>query len=178
MEADQCEESISVRKIGTLRSTTYKRAKALNCCSRFPDNGEVIVTLLPVNERFPWLTPARFRPELVPEELMAPVLTVRKREREGERIQRDVDGASAFRPQLTVEEYVQTMEKLTTDMRFTVYNICYKRILIIWIITAFTILLALLFSGFQVREGAGSWQISKKGGRKGSVFNCLLMQLL
>ena len=40
------------------------------------DNGEVIVTLLPVNEKFPWVTPARFRPELVPEELMAPVLTV------------------------------------------------------------------------------------------------------
>ena len=40
-------------------------------------NGDVIVTLLPVNERFPWVTPARFRPELVPEELMAPVLTVR-----------------------------------------------------------------------------------------------------
>ncbi len=34
------------------------------------------MTLLPVNERFPWVTPAKFRPELVPEELMAPVLTV------------------------------------------------------------------------------------------------------
>jgi hypothetical protein len=42
----------------------------------FIDNGEVIVTLLPVNERWPWVTPAKFRPELVPEELMAPVLTV------------------------------------------------------------------------------------------------------
>jgi hypothetical protein len=42
----------------------------------FSENGEVIVTLLPVNEKFPWVTPARFRPELVPEELMAPVLTV------------------------------------------------------------------------------------------------------
>ena len=52
--------------------------------------------------------------------------------------------------QLTVEDYVQTMEKLTTDMRFTIYNICYKRILIIWIVTAFIILLALLFSGAQV----------------------------
>ena len=39
-------------------------------------NGEVIVTLLPVNEKLPWLMPAKFRPELVPEELMAPVLTV------------------------------------------------------------------------------------------------------
>ena len=51
---------------------------------------------------------------------------------------------------LTVEDYVQTMEKLTTDMRFTIYNICYKRILIIWIFTAFVILLGLLFSGADV----------------------------
>ena len=42
----------------------------------FTANGEVIVTLLPVNEKLPWLMPAKFRPELVPEELMAPVLTV------------------------------------------------------------------------------------------------------
>lgn len=39
-------------------------------------NGDVIVTLLPVNTRFPWITPAQFRPELVPEELMAQGLTV------------------------------------------------------------------------------------------------------
>ena len=52
--------------------------------------------------------------------------------------------------QLTVEDYVQTMEKLTTDMRFTIYNICYKRILIIWIVTAFIIILAILFSGDTV----------------------------
>merc|ERR1719471_2324574 len=88
-------------------------------------NGEVIVTLLPTNQKLPWIIPSKFRPELVPEELMAPVLT------------------------LTVEEYVQAMEKLTTDMRFTLFNICYKRILVIWIATAFTILLCLLFSGFQ-----------------------------
>ena len=101
------------------------------------------MTLLPVNERFPWVTPAKFRPELVPEELMAPVLT------------------------LTVEEYVQTMEKLTTDMRFTVYNVCYKRILIIWIITAFTILLALLFSGFQVSNlESPCLAIRKKGDKR------------
>lgn len=39
-------------------------------------NGDIIVTLLPVNSRFQWITPARFRPELVPEELMAQGLTV------------------------------------------------------------------------------------------------------
>lgn len=86
------------------------------------ENGDVLVTLLPVNEKFPWVTPAKFRPELVPEELMAPTLT------------------------LTVEEYVSSLEKLTRDMRFTMYTIFYKRILVIWIFTAFMILLGILFS--------------------------------
>ena len=40
------------------------------------ENGDVIVTLLPINEKLPWITPAKFRPELVPEELMAPTLSV------------------------------------------------------------------------------------------------------
>ncbi|KAG5877652.1 hypothetical protein JTB14_038328 [Gonioctena quinquepunctata] len=86
-------------------------------------NGDIIVTLLPVNARFPWVTPAQFRPELVPEELMAQGLT------------------------LTVEEYVQTMELLINDVRFSMYNICYKRVLVVWITVAFLVLLGLLFSG-------------------------------
>ncbi|XP_037960725.1 cAMP-dependent protein kinase catalytic subunit-like [Teleopsis dalmanni] len=88
-------------------------------------NGDVIVTLLPANTKWPWITPAIFRPELVPEELMAQGLT------------------------LTVEEYVQAMETLVNDYRFTVYNICYKRILVCWILFAFAVLLTLLFSGLQ-----------------------------
>ncbi|XP_075149940.1 uncharacterized protein LOC142224015 isoform X2 [Haematobia irritans] len=88
-------------------------------------NGDVIVTLLPANTKFPWVTPAIFRPELVPEELMAQGLT------------------------LTVEEYVHAMETLVNDYRFTMYNICYKRILVCWIFFAFTVLLTLLFSGLQ-----------------------------
>lgn len=51
--------------------------------------------------------------------------------------------------QLTVEDYVNAMETLVNDYRFTVYNICYKRILVCWILFAFTVLLALLFSGLQ-----------------------------
>lgn len=89
------------------------------------ENGDVVVTLLPVNERFPWISPAKFRPELVPEELMAPCLS------------------------LTVEEYVNCLEKLTTDMRFTLYSILYKRILVIWIFTAFMVLIGILFSREQ-----------------------------
>lgn len=49
--------------------------------------------------------------------------------------------------QLTVEEYVQAMELLVNDYRFTLYNICYKRILVVWITIAFVVLLGLLFSG-------------------------------
>ncbi|XP_053676988.1 uncharacterized protein LOC128727142 isoform X2 [Anopheles nili] len=87
-------------------------------------NGDVIVTLLPTNTRWPWITPAVFRPELVPEELMAQGLT------------------------LTVEEYVHAMDTLVNDYRFTLYNICYKRVLIVWILFAFIVLVGLLFSGF------------------------------
>nr|CAD7413285.1 unnamed protein product [Timema cristinae] len=86
-------------------------------------NGDIIVTLLPINTKFPWVTPAQFRPELVPEELMAQGLT------------------------LTVEDYVHVMEVLTNDVRFNIYNVCYKRILVAWIFTAFVVLLGLLFSG-------------------------------
>ncbi|XP_063698578.1 uncharacterized protein LOC134829441 isoform X4 [Culicoides brevitarsis] len=86
-------------------------------------NGDIIVTLLPVNTRLPWITPAKFRPELVPEELMAQGLT------------------------LTVEEYVHAMETLVNDYRFTLYNICYKRVLVCWILFAFCVLLGILFSG-------------------------------
>ena len=39
-------------------------------------NGDVIVSLLPLNEGWDWVTPAKFKAHLVPEELMAQSLTV------------------------------------------------------------------------------------------------------
>lgn len=39
------------------------------------------------------------------------------------------------------------MELLVNDVRFNMYNVCYKRILVLWIFTAFIVLLGLLFSG-------------------------------
>lgn len=42
----------------------------------FLANGDIIVTLLPVNESCAWLTPAIFKPHFVPEELMCTNLTV------------------------------------------------------------------------------------------------------
>ena len=68
------------------------------------------------------------------------------------------------------------MEKLTTDMRFTLFNICYKRILVIWIVTAFVILLSLLFSGFQGIElfACGvAWLILNAG----AIFFCMWIKL-
>ncbi|XP_008547143.1 transmembrane protein 268 isoform X1 [Microplitis demolitor] len=123
-------KSASLKTID-LRDTSNGRSANVNNVINTPignirrgfANGDTIVTLLPVNTRWPWITPAKFRPELVPEELMAQGLT------------------------LTVEDYVHVMELLVNDVRFNMYNICYKRILVLWIFTAFVILLGLLFSG-------------------------------
>ena len=114
--ADQAEVGLS----------TIDLSETDNAVSRQPSNfknGDVIVTLLPLNTRWAWISPAVFKPHLVPEELMARGLT------------------------LTVEDYVQAMELLTNDYRFTLYNLFYKRILVGWMCIAFTILLCLLFSG-------------------------------
>ncbi|XP_067621712.1 uncharacterized protein [Eurosta solidaginis] len=115
-------------------------------------NGDVIVTLLPANTKWPWITPAIFRPELVPEELMAQGLT------------------------LTVEDYVNAMETLVNDYRFTIYNICYKRILVCWIMLAFTVLLTLLFSGLQgvalFSLGVGWLFLNAM-----AIFGCMWMKL-
>ncbi|XP_032530206.2 uncharacterized protein LOC116779825 isoform X1 [Danaus plexippus] len=104
------------------QSSVMKNVEYINVRHGFK-NGDIIVTLLPTNTNWPWITAARFRPELVPEELMAQGLT------------------------LTVEEYVHAMELLVNDARFTLYNICYKRVLVCWITIAFLVLLTLLFSG-------------------------------
>lgn len=42
---------------------------------------------------------------------------------------------------------MHAMETLVNDYRFTMYNICYKRVLVVWILFAFVVLLGLLFSG-------------------------------
>lgn len=41
------------------------------------------------------------------------------------------------------------METLVNDFRFTLYNVCYKRVLLVWILFAFSVLLGLLFSGLK-----------------------------
>lgn len=117
-------------------------------------NGDTIVTLLPVNTRWPWITPAKFRPELVPEELMAQGLTViiiitsiLNYCYMIKLLKNRLIYMYTYILQLTVEDYVHIMELLVNDVRFNMYNVCYKRILVLWIFTAFVVLLGLLFSG-------------------------------
>ncbi|XP_022644781.1 transmembrane protein 268-like isoform X1 [Varroa destructor] len=86
-------------------------------------NGDVICTVLPSNKSCAWVTRAKFKPNLVPEEIMDTNLTI------------------------TVEDYVLALQILTNDLRFTLYNILYKRILLMWMLMGFVILLSLLFSG-------------------------------
>lgn len=115
-------------------------------------NGDVIVTLLPVNQKCPWITKAQFKPELVPEELMAQGLT------------------------LTVEDYVMTMQVLVNDVRFNLYNVCYKRVLILWIMLGFVILLSLLFSGVRglaLFGGGIVWLIVNAVG----IFVCMWLKI-
>ncbi|XP_054707873.1 transmembrane protein 268-like [Uloborus diversus] len=115
-------------------------------------NGDVIVTLLPVNNKCPWVTKAQFKPELVPEELMAQGLT------------------------LTVEDYVLSMQVLVNDVRFNLYNVCYKRVLILWIMLGFIILLSLLFSGVRglaLFGGGIVWLIINAVG----IFVCMWVKI-
>ena len=72
----------------------------------FAENGDVIVTLLPLNSALPGITPAQFRPELVPEELMAQGLTVSSR-----------ITPAQFRPELVPEELMA--QGLTLSSRIT-----------------------------------------------------------
>lgn len=62
---------------------------------------------------------------------------------------RTFENKKRFPFQLTVEEYVHALETLVNDFRFTVYNVCYKRVLCVWILFAFSVLLGLLFSGLK-----------------------------
>ena len=76
-----------------------------------------------------------------------------------------------------MEEYVSSLEKLTTDMRFTMYNLFYKRILVIWIASAFIILLGILFGNKQpglVLFGLGlAWLILNAA----AIFFCMWIKL-
>lgn len=78
--------------------------------------------------------------------------------------------------QLTVEDYVHIMSQLVNDYRFTLYNVCYKRILMLWILLGFVILLIILFSGLSQLElfGAGiGWLMVNAG----AIFLCMWVKI-
>lgn len=70
---------------------------------------------------------------------------------------------------------MQIVETLVHDVRFTMYNVCYKRLLLAWLLTSFIILLAILFSG---AKGIGLfgcgvvWLIINAG----AIFLCMWMK--
>lgn len=78
--------------------------------------------------------------------------------------------------QLTVEEYVHAMETLVNDVRFTLYNVCYKRVLLVWVIFAFSVLMGFLFSGLKgialFSLGVG-WLFLNAG----AIFLCMWLKL-
>ncbi|XP_022704646.1 transmembrane protein 268-like isoform X3 [Varroa jacobsoni] len=124
-KALQQQAIIKDAKWGTTSSGTSEQAKN-NANLQQKDqsvNGDVICTVLPSNKSCAWVTRAKFKPNLVPEEIMDTNLTI------------------------TVEDYVLALQILTNDLRFTLYNILYKRILLMWMLMGFVILLSLLFSG-------------------------------
>ncbi|GFY75291.1 uncharacterized protein TNIN_12151 [Trichonephila inaurata madagascariensis] len=77
---------------------------------------------------------------------------------------------------LTVEDYVMTMQVLVNDVRFNLYNVCYKRVLIMWIMLGFIILLSLLFSGVRglaLFGGGIVWLIVNAVG----IFVCMWLKI-
>lgn len=114
-------------------------------------NGDIIVNLLPLNTSCAWIIPATFKPELVPEELMASSLS------------------------LTVEDYVSGLRILINDYRFTSYMIFYKRIVFFWISLGFLLLMGLLFSGVRglpLFSGGLLWLIMNAFG----IFICIYIK--
>lgn len=107
----------SSQEANNTSATTTSEAKKLN-------NGDVIVSIFPLNDCCDWITPAKFKANLVPEELMAEHLT------------------------LTVEEYVANMRMLINDYRFNCYIMFYKRVVALWAAVSVSLLLVMLFSGW------------------------------
>lgn len=71
---------------------------------------------------------------------------------------------------------MQAMETLVNDYRFSVYNICYKRILLCWVIFSFLVLVGILFSGLVGIKlfGLGvSWLFLNAG----AIFLCMFVKV-
>lgn len=124
---------------------------------------------MPLNESCDWITPAKFKAHLVPEELMAQQLTVCL-------LFQHIFCFKYFSfLQLTVEDYVTTMSILFNDYRFNLYITLRRRILPIWIGIGILLLLGILFSGWK---GVGLfvatiiWLISNAVG----IFVCIFLK--
>lgn len=88
------------------------------------ENGKVLTTLKPVNERCAWITPPVYHPEMVPQRV-------------------------AEFLQVPLEDYVTCLEMLVKDYRFRIHTVLYKRLIGIWLLITVVVLLVLLFTGLR-----------------------------
>lgn len=68
------------------------------------------------------------------------------------------------------------MEMLVNDYRFTMYNICYKRVLVIWFIFSFLILMCIIFSGYtgiKLFSAGVVWLFLNSG----AIFVCMFTKV-
>ncbi|XP_055335507.1 protein transport protein Sec31A-like [Paramacrobiotus metropolitanus] len=88
------------------------------------ENGKVLTTLKATNEKWEWVTPPVYHPEMVPQKVVNVL-------------------------QIPLEDYVMCLDVLVTNYRFRTYVILYKRVIGIWLFITLVVLLALLFSGLR-----------------------------
>ncbi|XP_014678253.1 PREDICTED: uncharacterized protein LOC106818049 isoform X2 [Priapulus caudatus] len=93
--------------------------------SAVPDNGQHLESVWPMPGKCVWVTKATFDTEVIPARLLEDDLT------------------------LPHHEYSMAMEFLVNDYRFNCYSMCYRRIIIIWLLLSFVALFAILFSGLK-----------------------------
>ncbi|KHJ46215.1 hypothetical protein D918_03263 [Trichuris suis] len=87
------------------------------------ENGVTITTVSPVARRCSFFSVASFDPRRIPKAIINENL------------------------QITVEDYMAAVEKLINDPRFRVYCICHQRIVLMWMLCSFILMLLLLVSG-------------------------------
>ncbi|CDW52134.1 hypothetical protein TTRE_0000039301 [Trichuris trichiura] len=94
------------------------------------ENGMTITTVSPVTRRCSFFSVASFDPRRIPKAII------------NENLQVNCSDVC-----LMVEDYMAAVEKLINDSRFRVYCICHQRIVLMWMLCSFILMLLLLVSG-------------------------------
>ncbi|GAU97814.1 hypothetical protein RvY_09045 [Ramazzottius varieornatus] len=121
-ELERVDRLQQILQCNPLASVTIPEETAISFEER--ENGKVLTTLKPANERCAWITPPVYHPEMVP--------------------QRVADFL-----QVPLEDYVICLEVLVKDYRFRIFAVLYKRLIGIWLLLTVIVLLVLLFTGLR-----------------------------